>query len=171
MPLTTQPLAPLVARVPGLSSIPTFHGVEKATQTYKASAFLIDDDAGRLTESTSPISAAAVAQRTFGMANQNATGVTDADVPFTWLGPQTVIEITLSDATAGTATLAQTHQWKVYPIIKATNYWYLDAAATSDTGGGLVVGFKDPIGTVNPRVFCVVTNTVRGGANAASGIF
>lgn len=171
MPLTTQPQPPTVVRCPGLSSIPTFHGVEKATQTYKKGAFLQDDDAGRLTESASPISAAAVTNRTFGMALHDATGVTDAQVPFVWLGPNVIIEFTLSDATAGTATLAQTHQWKVYPILKGTTFWYLDAAATSDTGGACVVGFKDPIGTVNPRVFAVITNTARGGANAASGIF
>jgi hypothetical protein len=170
MPLTTQPQPPTVVRCPGLSSIPTFHGEEKAASTFKKGAFLIDDDAGLLTETTAPLSAAAVTGRTLGMALHDATGVTAADVPFVWLGPHTIIEVTLSDGTAGTATLAQTHKWKVYPLLKGTAYWYADAAAVSDTGGLLITGFKDPIGTVNARVLGVITNTVRGGANAASGI-
>lgn len=171
MPLTTQPQKAFVAKLAGLSSSPIFHGVEKAAATYKQGAFLIDDDAGRLTETTSPLSAAAVTGRSFGMAMYDASGVTDADVAFTWLGPNVILEMTLSDATAGTLTLAQTHQWKVYPILKGTANWYVDGAAVSDTGGGLVIGFKDPIGTVDARVYVVLTNTARGGANAASAIF
>ncbi len=175
MALTNKPRQAAVVRAPGFSSIPTFHGAEKAAQTYKKGAFLIDDDAGRITESTSPIDASAVAKRAFGLAGIAATGVTDADVPFTWLGPQTLIEMTLSDSTAGIVTLAQAHQWKVYPITKdpthSTGNWYLDAAAVSDTGGGIVVAFVDPIGTVDPRVLGVLSNSARGGANAGSAIY
>lgn len=175
MALTTRPKQALVARLAGLSSVPTFHGAEKASQTYKKGSFLQDDDSGLITASASPIDASAVTKRTFGMALQDATGTTSADVPFVWVGPQTVIEITLSDSTAGTHTLAQTDQWKVYPITLdptfSTGVWYLDANAVSDTGGGVVVGFKDAIGTVDARVYCVVTNTARGGANAGSGTY
>ena len=175
MPLTNRPIQASVVAPMGLSSIPMLKGAEKASQTYKKGAFLIDDDAGRITLSTSPITAAAVAQRTFGMALFDATGTTDADVNFVWLGPQTKIRITLSDSTAGTVTLAQTHAWKVYPITIdgafSTGRWYLDAAAVSDTGGGIVVGFESAIGTVDPVVYCILTNTVRGGANAGSGTF
>lgn len=171
MALAVQPQPASVVRCPGFSSIPTFHGVEKASQTYKKGAFLIDDDAGRLTESTSPVNASAVANRSFGMALQDATGVTDTQVPFVWLGPNCIIEFSLMELTAGNHTLVQADQWKVYPITKATTAWYLNADAVSDTGGALVMGFKDPIGTVNGRVFGIITNTARGGANAASGIY
>lgn len=171
MALTTQPKPATVVRPAGLSSIPTFHGVEKATQTYVKGAFLIDDDAGRLTESTSPIDASAVAKRSFGMALMAATGVTGADVPFVWLGPQTIIEVNLMELTAGLHTLVQADQWKVYPLTKATANWYLNADAVSDTGGGIVVGFVDPIGTVDGRVLCVLSNPARGGANAGSASY
>ncbi len=175
MALTSKPKQASVVRPAGLSSIPTFHGVEKASQTYKKGAFLIDDDAGRLTPSTSPIDASAVAKRAFGMALFDATGVTGADVPFVWLGPQTIIRMTLSDSTAGTHTLAQADQWKVYPITLdptfSTGIWYLDAAAVSDTGGGIVVGFEDAIGTVDAMVYAVLSNSARGGANAGSAIY
>jgi hypothetical protein len=170
MSVTNTPLSARVAHTIGLVADPELHGVEKASSSYLIGAMLIDDDAGRITESTTPIDASTVAKRTFGVALDPATGVTGADVRFAWVGPYTVLEMTLSDGTAGTHTLAQADQWKVYPILKAT-HWYLDANAVSDTGGGIVVGFKDAIGTVDARVYVIVSNTARGGANAGSGTF
>ena len=172
MALAAQPLPPIPGvRIPGLSSIPMLHGAEKAASTYKRGAFLIDDDAGAITEATSPIDGSAVTKRCFGMANHDAVGVALADIAFTWLLAQVQFEISLMELTAGNHTLVQADMFKVYPITKATSYWYLNADAVSDTGGGLVVGFKDPIGTVNGRVYAVLTSTARGGANAASGVF
>ena len=170
MPVTNTPPPATFARTIGSTAAPIEHGVEKASSTYLKGAFLIDDDAGRMTESTSPIDAGAVARRTVGMAAGAASGVTGRDVPFYWADSQTVFEATLSNGTAGTHTLAQANQFQVYPITKATN-WYLDTNAVSDTGGGLVIGFKDAIGTVDARVYFVVTNTARGGTNAGSGTF
>lgn len=175
MALTNKPKQALAAGIIGFVGTPVLHGVEKATQTYKKGAFIQDDDAGRITESASPIDASAVTKRTFGLAMQDATGVTGADVPLIWVGPNTVIELTLSDSTAGTHTLAQADQWKVFPITKdptfSTGVWYADANAVSDTGGIVIVEFKDPIGTVDARVYGIVTNTARGGANAGSGTY
>lgn len=175
MALTNKPQRVILARRIGLASAPTVHGVEKASSTYKAGAFVQDDDSGRITESASPIDASAVTKRAFGIAINAATGVTGADVALSWLTDSQMVEMTLSDSTAGTHTLAQADQWKVYPITKdptfSTGNWYLDANAVSDTGGGIVVEFKDPIGTVDGRVFAILTNTARGGANAASGTY
>src|SRR5574342_198580 len=169
--LTTQPKAAQFAYTIGQTAAPIIHGEEKATQTYKAGAFVIDDDSGLITESTSPIDASAVAKRTIGMARDAATGTTSADVSIFFATQTTVFEGTLSDATAGTHTLAATDKFKVYPITKGDANWYLDANAVSDTGGGLVIGFKDPVGTVDGRVYFIPTSTVRGGKNAASGVF
>lgn len=170
MALTNKPTRAGLAKSNGLTGSIMYHGVEKATQTYKQGAFLIDDDAGRMTESTSPIDASAVAKRTLGMALNDATGTTGADVPFVPVGEAEVFQGTLSDSTAGTHTLAQADQWAVYPITKdpthSTGFWYLDANAVSDTGGGLVVGFVDPIGTVDGRVLFIVTTPARGTADA-----
>lgn len=173
MALTTQPRRAQFAYVIGTGVCPTIEGVEKATSTWTQGAFLRDDDAGRLTESTSPIDGAAgvEAQRTFALALDAATGTTGAKAQAVWLGDDVVLEITLSNATAGTHTLVQGNQWQTYPILKGTNNWYLDTNAVSDTGGGLVVGFKDPIGTVDARVYCRVTLPVRGSANDGSTTF
>src|SRR3990167_2374201 len=106
MALTTQPRRVQFVQTIGLVAAPVVHGQEKAAQTYKAGAFLQDDDAGRITESASPIDASGVTKRTFGMALAGASGVTDKDVPIVWAGAYTVFEGTLSDATAGTHALA-----------------------------------------------------------------
>jgi len=171
MALTTQPKPALYAKHIGFTSSPLLYGAEKAAQTYTKGAFVQDDDSGLITESASPIDASGVTKRAFGLARDSATGVTSAEVALYWLGPQTVIEITLSDSTAGTHTLAAANMWKVYPITKGTTNWYLDANAVSDTGGGIVVGFKDAVGTVDGRVYMILTNTARGGANAGSGTY
>ena len=168
MALTTQPKRAQFVQTIGLTAAPIVHGEEKASSTYVAGAFLIDDEAGRVTPSTSPIDASSVAKRTIGMALAPAIGTTSADIPIALAGPYTVFEGTLSDATAGTHTLAQADMWLVYPLTKGTTHWYLDAAAVSDTGGGLVVGFKDAIGTVDGRVYFIVTTPARGGTNAGS---
>lgn len=168
MALTNQPNPIVASRPLGLFHTPIMHGNEKAAQTYKRGALVQDDDAGRITESASPVDGSAVTKRTIGFALADATGVTDTDVGFVHASGHEVLEGTLSDATAGTHTLAQADLWKVFPITKATNNWYLDANAVSNTGGGVVVGFKDPIGTVDGRVFFIVTAAARGGAHAAS---
>lgn len=171
MAFTTQPKPVTFYAALGLNAEPIIHGEEAAGQSWKRGAFLQDDDSGLIVPSASPIDASAVTKRAFGLAHNDATGVTGADVVMTWLTPQTIIEITLSDNTAGAHTLAATDKWKVYGAAKGTNYWALDANAVSDTGGFVVVGFKDPVGTVDGRVFAVITNTARGGANAGSATF
>lgn len=169
MALTSTPKRPELKRHL-YQSAPLLHGHEKAAQTYLYGALIQDDDSGRITESADPIDGSAVTKRTFGMALRSATGTTDKDVPFIWLGPGEAVEFTLSDATAGTHTLAQADLWKVYPAKKST-HWYLDANAVSDTGGFVVVELVDAIGTVDGRVRAILTNTARGGANAGSGTY
>lgn len=168
MALTNQP-SPIVAHRPlGLGHTPILHGNEKAAQTFKRGAPIQDDDAGRLTESASPVDGSAVTKRCIGFTLADASTVTDTDVAVVVAWPHQLFEATLSDATAGTHTLALTDMWKIFPITKATANWYLDANAVSDTGGGVVVGFKDPILTVDGRVYFMVTAPARGGANAGS---
>jgi hypothetical protein len=172
MPLTNKPLAIIVGRLQGgMRTEPSIHGVEAASQTYLAGSLLQDDDAGSIVESKSPVDGSANTQRAFGLAVADATGKTAADVHMVSLiGDGVLLEVTLSDATAGTHTLAQGDQWQTYPFTKdtATGHWYLDANAASDTGGGVVVEFRDPIGTVDARVYAKLTRPAIGTANAGS---
>lgn len=167
MALTNQPQALSYAKSFSTSA-PTRTGEEKASQTYKQGSPLQDDGSGRLTPPTSPVDGSAVGKRLLGIALADASGTTDAKVPFVSAEMGTVFEGTLSDATAGTATLAQSHMWKIYPLTKASVNWYLDANAASNNGA-MVVGFKDPIGTVDGRVYFVMTSACIGGVAASSG--
>lgn len=170
MAFTTQPKAAAYSRNLFSHSTPTLNGEEKASSTYKKGAFLIDDDAGLITESTSPISSTA-ANRTIGLALQDATGVTSAKVPFVYFTGGTVIEITLSDNTAGVHTLVVGDKWAVFPIAKGTNNWALDGVGSSDVAGAAVIGFKLPFTlatTTEARVFAIVTAPARGGADTSS---
>lgn len=171
MALTTQPKAAAYVGIQGGGSAPIDHGIEKASSSWKAGAFLIDDTPnGTLTISTTPIDVGAVARRTFGFALADATGTTGHDVPFIRIRGDAIFEITLSDLSAGTHTLAQGDLYKTLAITKGTTNWYLDANAVSDAGGGHIIGFKDPVGTVDARVYCLVTATALGAADASSGV-
>jgi len=169
MALTNQPKPAFVGKLLGGRTEPTVTGYEAASQTFVAGAFVRDNDSGLIVESTSPVNGSAVGNRCIGIALAAASGVTAAALPIApVVGSDVLLEITLSDATAGTHTLAQADQWKCYPITKGTANWYLDANAVSDTGGAVVVGFKDPIGTVDARVYAIVTRAAIGGVNAGS---
>jgi hypothetical protein len=172
MALTTQPQRVKFAYTIGLNATPIMHGIEKASQTYKAGAFLVDDGAGYMTESVTAIidTAATETKRTLGMALNSATGTTGADVPFVWSCQNVVFEGTLSDLSAGTHTLALTDVWETFLITKGTDNWYLDANAVTDIGGGCVVGLKDPVGTVDGRVYFVLGQTTRGTFNDGSAL-
>src|SRR5439155_25746895 len=127
------------------------------------------DDAGSIVESKSPVDGLANTQRTIGLAVADATGKTGSDVHMVSLiGDDVELEVTLSNATAGTHTLVQGDQWKIYPLTKASGgHWYLDAAAPA-ASGAVVMRFKDPIGTVDARVYARVTRPAIGSAAAAA---
>lgn len=164
---TTHPRPATFARGYWSSAVPEAQGVEAAGQTYKAGCFLIDDDAGSLVPSTSPIDGSAVANRAAVFAETDATGVTAAVVRGIAVTGHAVFEMTLT-ASGGTHTLAQGDQWQVFPIAQdSVNLsWFLDG--TAGTIGGLVIGFRDAIGTVDGRVYAVLTTSARGPAHAAS---
>jgi hypothetical protein len=127
---------------------------EGATQTFKEGAPLILAS-GLLIESTSPLSST---NKTVGFSNGPASGVTSKPTTYVEAIDDVEFEATLSNATAGTATLAITDVGLIYPVTKdpATGNWYLDKNATS-TDGGLITRLKDPVGTVDGRVFFVLT--------------
>ena len=167
MALTNKMKTARLAKLLGGGSLPVLHGVETASSSWLVGALLVDDGSGAITEATSPLAASGKGKSLcFGMATDAATGVTAADVLFDRLYGDTVVEMNLSDSTLGTHTLAQTDQWVCYTVAKdaATGNWYLDAtnATPSTVGGGVVVGFKDAIGTVDPRVYAILSSDVIG---------
>jgi len=168
MPLTNQPQALKLASPFGMNADVVIHGAERASQTYKKGALLQDDDAGLITETATPCDGSGVTHRAFGLATADATGTTSHDVLMDYIGPYTVLEGTLSNATAGTHTLAVGDKFQTYPLIKGTYNWYLDANAVA-ANGAFILDFKDAVGTVDGRVYFVLTAAARGPVHAASG--
>ena len=76
-----------------------------------------------------------------------------------------VFEGTLATSSGGTggaplaATLVQTDAWITANLAMqdSTGLWYIDRAGTNDRV--LIVGFRDPVGTVNPRVYFKFLNS------------
>lgn len=167
MALTNEPQALSYAKSFSTSA-PTRRGYEKASSTWKQGSPLQDDGSGYLTPPTSPVDGSAVGKRLLGVALADASGTTGADVIMVSPDNGTVFEGTLSDATAGTHTLAQADMHKIFPLTKGSTNWYLDANAASNNGAQ-IIGFKDPIGTVDGRVYFVMTRATMGGVAASSG--
>ena len=155
MALTNTPKLPAIQRKYGASGTPLDKYIEGASQTYLAMSPVILSS-GKVIQSTSPLSSS---NKTIGLANVKASGTTNAECLVLDVAPDALyIEMTLSDSTAGTHTLAQTDIGLIYPVTKdsVSNIWYLDANATS-TDGVLVQRAKDPIGTVDARVLGKLT--------------
>jgi hypothetical protein len=162
MALTNKMLRPTVGHRRGIAAgTPMESAPEAAAQTFKEFAPVILTS-GTIVESTSPISST---NKLIGFATGPASGVTARACTYVEATADVEFEFTLSNATAGTATLAQTDVGLIYPITKdtATGNWYLDKNATS-TDGGLITRLKDPVGTVDGRVFVAITRPAVLGA-------
>jgi len=169
MALTTQPPPVKIATPFGMAADVVIHGEERASQSYKKGAFLIDDDSGLIKENAAGyVDGGGVTRRTLGIALGDATGTTSHDVAIGYAGAYTVFEGTLTDLSAGTHTLAAGDKWQTFTVRKGTYNWYLDYNTLS-ANGAFIVGFKDAVGTVDGRVYFVLTAACRGGMHAASG--
>lgn len=139
-----------VAYYNGLKSEPVHHGIEGATQSFKKGAPLVYSS-GKLVEATDAADQAAMA----GMAAHTASGTTDTAVKYVPFIPGVIFEVTLMTGSEADFTLVQTNIGLAYAIAKAASgAWFLDNADTTNPEFR-VVGFKDPVGTVNGRVYCV----------------
>jgi hypothetical protein len=168
-PTTPIKLGPIATK-PRRARTDTYHGIEKASQTYLKGAFVMFDPTastgGSVQECTAPILASApTTSITLGIAQFKATGTTGKEVMIDD-AQGAHIEITLS-TTASAHTLAQADVGKLYTISRdsASLNWYLqDVAATEANGGAFVVQLKDPIGTVDGRVIARITKFAIQGA-------
>ncbi len=136
-----------VSRLLGLGAAPVLTGVEAASQTFKKGAPL-KNSSGKLAIAAEDD----VATLLIGIAEHDAAGVTDTAVKMVPVLPNVVFCAELSDETDGLVTLAQTHMWGKYGINVTTDgKWYVDTDETTvgTNVAAVVVGFRDPVGTVN----------------------
>lgn len=126
-------------------------GREGAAQSYKRGSVLIEAS-GLIIKGTSGNDAPTLLQ-VVGIANAPASGTTNKEVPILPAFPGCVFEGNL-DAGSGTTALAYAQMFLNYGITldATTDHWYVDSSDTVDIRV-CVVGFKDPVGTVNGRVY------------------
>jgi len=141
---------------PGMSSVPvsTHVGIEGASQSYKAGAPLIRSSGKLVTAGN-----AAVAD-IVGFAEKNATGVTDAAVPFIPAVPGISFEATLENQSTGDYVLARADMFVDYGLrVTSGGLWYLNKNDTS-TVAAVIIDFVDPLGTIQGRVRARLLDTV-----------
>jgi len=150
-----------VARTLGLNTPPILHGQEAASQSYVVNALLVDSS-GKVA-----VAAADPALGTIlGLATVAATGTTDTDVPFVPALPGVVFEANLDDG-SGTLVSAITHLYGRFGLAVTSGKFWIDQSDTTNIRV-CVVGFRDAIGTVNARVYCVfLPNSTRFSITAA----
>jgi hypothetical protein len=127
-------------------AMPSMHGVEAASQSWEVGAILVMSSGSLAIGADDPTLATIV-----GVARTAATGVTGADVIFTPAVPGVVFEAHL-DAGSGTTQLAQSMFYLRYGIELTSGKFFLDQSETTAIRA-TVVGFRDPIGTANGRVY------------------
>ena len=130
----------------GLSAMPSMTWPEGAVQSFLTGAVLV---------AASNAAAVATADPTLGtvlgIAEGPATGTTAADCRFVPALPHITFEGTL-DIPAGTYVLAAAALGLKCELQVTSGIFYLEQDQTTNTRV-IVVGFKDPIGTVSPRVY------------------
>lgn len=149
-----------VSRYLGLGDLPVLTGIEAASQAFKKGAPL-KDSSGKLA-----ILGADDVTGLLGIAQHDATGVTNDEVKFVPPLPGVVFCAELNHTTNGTATIEQTDMYAKYGLSMASTdkRWYVDKEETaSGTTDEIlqIVGFLDPVGTVKGRVeFIFLANSV-----------
>ena len=125
----------------GLSSTPIWEGEEKASETFKLGALLINSS-GFLTEaSADPDNLIGVAVR----AGQNGTSNGDKRSRFVPCLPHIIFNMSIDDASdLGNGAYVDADMWKDYGVAKDSDgKWYVDKSETT-TKLVKIVGLSDP---------------------------
>jgi len=131
----------------GLNTTPTVVGPEAASETFKKGAVLVPS-AGYLSEAGADptnILGVALEDGNNGAAGANEIGYCPAL-------PGQVFEGVIGAASA----IAQTDLFTKYGLAQdgGTGVWYIDTSETT-TVSVVIIGFKDPVGTTNGKVYFV----------------
>jgi hypothetical protein len=163
-----------VSNMYGPNNNPVWHGIEAASQSWKAGMPLINSSGSLAIAATLPTLGTVI-----GISIAAATGVTGADVPFTPILNGMLWEITLdvlsSTTVTGTGTVAQTDFWNKFNLSLDTvgvNF-YLNQASSS-AGGLLLVGVKRGVvlgTTVQPRVYVTFPSYALAAGNLGLSIY
>jgi len=143
-----------------LSTHPTYNVPEAATQTYKQGALLAISAgyAQELATNGALIVGFAAAPGMNLTTAGTAQGAFDGLAKIIPALPHVQFEMNIDSAgTLGAYTSLVTNIGSSYGVTKDSNgVWYIDVDKTGGIARVIVTGFRDPIGTVGARVFCVV---------------
>lgn len=155
MAAPTNPVRPITfgKALGGRAGVPTVRYKESASLAGKAGSPVLLVS-GLIDESTSPLSSA---NKLLGFLEADARGITNADIGVHLAVNDILWEGTLAK-TAVVYTSLITDLGLIYPLTLDTVSlnWYLDTTAAA-TDGGMVVEFRDPVGTADARVYFKLT--------------
>lgn len=135
------------------ASISPFLGPEGASETFVDGAVLISDanDSNRLAEgAANPIDI-------MGIAARAASTVTATMIPYYPALPGVIFEGSVDDSNdLGNGIALAANFGGQYGITKdSAGFWYIDKFKTGDNARVRILGFRDPVATVQGRVYFV----------------
>ena len=146
---------PLTLAPQMMAAIPTPQiGYVGASQTFKEGSPLILSTQQLVIATTTPTTGLV------GVAAANAPAVQGAAFPYYPLLPGLVLEVTLAGAASAATVLAAASHLQLLvglTLVTATGFWYAD---TSVTSCATIIGFRDPVGTTDARVYIVIDSDV-----------
>jgi hypothetical protein len=137
-----------VAKMLGLTSVPTLKATEEASQSFKRGDPLIDGqtDGWRVEiAGTEPVGSIV------GIANEDASGVEGTEIDYIPAMDGIIFEGNIGTSVSAGA-IAETDMFQKYPLQLSGSDWFIDKTDNTNPSV-MVVGFKDPVGTVNGRVY------------------
>lgn len=129
-------------------------GYVGAAQTFKEGSLLMLSGQQLVISTTAPTSALV------GMAAADAPTVQGTAFPFYTLLPGLVLEATLAGAASAATVLAAATHFQLtvgLTLVTATGFWYADTSAISCC---TIIGFRDPVGTTDARVYLTIDGDV-----------
>lgn len=150
-----------VAKMLGLTSVPVLRAQEAATETFVEGSPLLIGAGGAENQLTE--AATDVVNDIVGIANKAAGGTIDDDIEFVPALPGIIFEANIgTSVTAGA--IAADDLMNVFPLTLTGTAWFINNTDNT-TPCVRVVGFKDPVGTVNGRVYFVFLQDTTAYAN------
>lgn len=136
-----------VAYAEGGHSIALGHGPEEASQTFiRGSVLIHDSSSGEIEEAgTEPVN------QILGIAAGKASGTAGTDVAYIPADAGYVFEGNIGTSTSA-GDIAADDQFQEYPLALSSTDWFVDKTDNSNPCVK-VVGFRDPVGTTNGRVY------------------
>lgn len=150
-----------VAKMLGLTSVPVLKAQEAASETFVEGSPLLIGTGGAENELAE--AATDAVNDIVGIANHAASGTQGTDVEFVPALPGIIFEGNIGTSVTAGAIVAD-DLMNVFPLTLTGTEWFINNSDNT-TPAVRVVGFKDPVGTVNGRVYFIFLTDTTAYAN------